>query len=286
MVEGRRAPDRGGSPRGAGGRESLREQQFRASFTGRGGAFPVGHNGVGVRGSAHEGAGDLVPRGETAITSRRHPGVSYDFPHAPFRRTGGSSGEGWLSFSAQDSSGIRVTKTYRLGNDPNLLDVEVRVAAPTHLGPVRYRIGWANPLPATELNTRPEERPAVAYLGTKLEAVDVRKIAKEGTKRLQGNVRWAGQRNKYFVATVIPDSASFPEVVFQQGSGKLPTAWLAGTAAPGTEVVRHGRLYAGPIHYETLVRIGAGLEELANLGWKWIVPVSALLLKCLVLSTR
>jgi YidC/Oxa1 family membrane protein insertase len=264
-------------------RESLATSQFRASFTGAGGAvsswvIPAYED------PRTKAPVDLVPRGETAMhVSVGTPGVSYDFTNAPFRKSGGSSGEGWLSFSAQDSSGIRVTKTYRLGNDPNLLGVEVRVAAPAHLGPIRYRIGWANPLPATELNTRPEERPAVAYLGTKLEAVDVRKIAKDGTKRLQGNVRWAGQRNKYFVATVIPDSASIPEVVFLQGREKFPVAWLAGTAAPGTEVVRHSRLYAGPIHYETFVRIGAGLEELANLGWKWIVPVSALLLKCLVL---
>lgn len=263
--------------------ESLATSQFRAAFTGAGGAvsswvLPA------YKDPRSKAPVDLVPPGETAMhVSVGTPGVSYDFTNAPFRKTGGSAGQGWLSFSAQDSSGIRVTKTYRLANDPNLLEVEVRVAAPAQLGPIRYRIGWANPLPVTEINTRPEERTAVAYLGTKLEAVDVRKIAKEGTKRLQGNVRWAGQRNKYFIATVIPDSSSIPEVVFQQGSGKYPIVWLAGTAAPGTEVVRHGRLYAGPIHYETLVRIGAGLEDLANLGWKWIVPVSALLLKSLVL---
>jgi YidC/Oxa1 family membrane protein insertase len=71
--------------------------------------------------------------------------------------------------------------------------------------------------------------------------------------------------------------------MFQPGTEKLPIVWLNGASAPGMEVVRHGRLYAGPIHYETLVQIGAGLEEVASLGpWKWIVPVSALLLRSLI----
>jgi YidC/Oxa1 family membrane protein insertase len=267
-------------------RDSLITSQFHASFTGQGGAvsswvLPQ------YRDPRRKAPLDLIPPGETAMhVTVGTPGVFYDFANAPFRKTGGSAREGWLAFSAEDSSGIRVTKTYRLAQDPNLLEVEVRVAAPAQLGPIRYRIGWANPLPLTEVNSRPEERIAVAYLGTRLEAEDMRRSAKDGVKRLQGNVRWAGQRTKYFIATVIPDSASIPEVVFQPGPGKVPIVWLAGTSAPGVEVVRHARLYAGPIHFETLVRIGAGLEELANLGWKWIVPVSAILLKSLVLIHR
>jgi YidC/Oxa1 family membrane protein insertase len=262
--------------------DSLATERFRAVFTSRGGAvsswvLPAYED------ARRAGPVDLVPRGQTAMhVAVGTPGISYDFTDAPFRKSGGSAREGWLSFAAQDSSGVRVTKTYRLASDHNLLDVEVRVSAPASLGPIRYRIGWANPLPLTERNAHTGERTAVAYLGAKLETVDPGKIAKEGTKRLQGNVRWAGQRNKYFMATVIPDSATVPEVFFQAGGEKLPIVWLTGSAAPGAEVVRHGRLYAGPIHFETLVRIGAGLEELANLGWKWILPVSALLLRSLI----
>ena len=262
--------------------DSLWTDRFRASFTSRGGAVSSWVL-PGYKDARRGGPVDLVPRGQTAMhVAVGTTGVSYDFTDAPFRKTAGSSHEGWLQFTAEDSSGVRVTKTYRLAQDPNLLDVEVRVVAPASLGPIRYRIGWANPLPLTELNAHPNERTAVAYLGARLEMVDAIKIGKEGTKRLQGNVRWAGQRSKYFIATVIPDSATIPEVMFQPGTEKLPIVWLNGAAAPGMEVVRHGRLYAGPIHFETLVRIGAGLEEVANLGWKWIVPVSALLLRSMI----
>jgi len=102
-------------------------------------------------------------------------------------------------------------------------------------------------------------------------------------KRFEGNVRWAGERSKYFLAAVIPDSATIPEVVVLPGMEKKPTAWLVGAAPPGTEIVRHVRVYAGAIEVDALSRIGAGLDETANLGWKWIVPLSKLLLGALVL---
>jgi len=262
--------------------DSLITSEFRARFTSTGGAvasWVLPH----YRDPRSDQAVNLIHPGVTAMHVAVGAGaVSYDFTRAPFRKVGGSASQGFITYEAQDSSGVRVTKTFRLSRDPHLLDLEVRVAAPPSLGPIQYRIGWAAPLPLTELYTRPMERTAVAYLGAKLETMDANRIAKEGTKRIVGNVRWTGERNKYFIASVIPDSATIPEVFFQAGAEKLPIVWLSGNAAPGTELVRHARIYAGPIHYETLVAIGAGLEEVANLGWKWIVPVSAILLKALV----
>ncbi|MGE5179215.1 MAG: membrane protein insertase YidC [Bacteroidota bacterium] len=262
-------------------RDSLVTDRFRAGFTNVGASVsswvlpayqdPRRHAPV-----------DLIPPGGSAMHVEVGAGAfNYDFSGAPFHRTG-SARQGTITYVAEDSSGIRVTKSFRLSRDPHLLEVEIRVSAPPALGPIRYRMGWAEPLPLTELNARPVERTAVAYLGAKLETIDEGRIAKEGTRRLSGNVRWAGERTKYFIATVIPDSATVTDVVFQQGPDKLPIVWLSGTAPPGMDLVRHARIYAGPIHFDTLVQIGAGLEDLANLGWKWIVPVSAVLLKALI----
>jgi len=262
--------------------DSLGTSEFRATFSSLG-ASVVSWTVPEYRNPRTKTPVNLITEGLSAMHVAVGAGsTTYDFSGVPFRKTGGSAGQGWLSYAAEDTNGVRVTKTYRVSRDPHLLDLEVRIAAPAAMGPIRYQFGWASPLPLTELNATPAERSAVAYLGTKLETVDPNKIAKEGTKRLAGNVRWAGERTKYFIATVIPDSAAVPEVLFQQGPDKLPIVWLTGEVVAGSEVVRSGRIYAGPIHFETLVRIGAGLEDLANLGWKWIVPVSALLLKSLV----
>src|SRR6185503_20156787 len=214
---------------------------------------------------------DLIPAGKSALhVVVGVSGGAFDYSDAPFRLAGGSEVEGKVTFVAEDSTGIRVTKTYRKTADPAVLDLEVRITAIPELGPVRYRIGWGTPLPQTEKTAKPQEFTAVAYLGAKLETIDSGKLAKDGMKRFEGNIRWAGERSKYFLAAVIPDSATMSEVVILPDGDKKPTAWLAGAAPPGAEIVRHARIYGGAIDVEALSRIGAGLDETANLGWKWI----------------
>ena len=209
------------------------------------------------------------------------PGSSYDFSDVPFRLVPGVPADSSISFMAEDSTGVRVTKTYRLSKNPRALDLELRVSAPPQLGPIQYRWGWATALPATERNDLPRQMQAVALIGDRLEAMDAARIQKAGPKSISGNVRWIADRSKYFVAALIPDSATVDAVLFAPTFDGHPTVWLAGAAPPGTEVVRHARLYAGPIHYDTLVAQGANLDRLANLGWRWITGFSALLLWCL-----
>ena len=261
----------------------FKSERFDAVLTSEGAAVSSWVLGA-YRDPSTKAAVNLIPSGETALhVVVGLSGGAYDYSRASFRVADGSDMEGRISFVAEDSTGIRVTKTYSKTADPAILDVEVRIAADPELGPIRYRIGWGSPLPQTEPSAKPQEFTAVAYLGAKLETVDAGKLAKDGMKRFEGNVRWAGERSKYFLAAVIPDSATVPEVVVLPDLEKKPTAWLAGAAPPGTEIVRHARIYAGAIEVEGLSRIGAGLDETANLGWKWIVPLSKLLLGALVL---
>ncbi len=96
-----------------------------------------------------------------------------------------------------------------------------------------------------------------------------------------GNVRWVASRNKYFIAAVIPDSGTVSDVVFRNAGNGLSTSWLLGAVPPGGEVARHTRIYGGPIRFETLASIGSGLDEVANLGWRWMRGISVLLLRCL-----
>jgi len=222
---------------------------------------------------------DLVPPASRAYkVIVEAGGKALDFSQAPFRITDDRAEQGVLSFEARDQSGIRVVKTYRIGNDRRLLDTEVRVLAPAELGPVRYRIGWGTPLPLTEPSTQPNQLQAVALLGTKLEHVTGAKEASP-ERVLSGNIRWVASRSKYFIAAVIPDSGTVSEVALRSDGGWHTTSWLIGTASPGVEAVRHARVYAGPIHYETLAAIGAGLDEVANLGWRWLRGISVLLLQ-------
>lgn len=224
---------------------------------------------------------NLVAPGQRALLlTVSTPYFTYDFTDVPFRVEGIATGAE-VTFVAEDSSGVRVSKRYRMVPGTTAMDVEVHVSAPPALGPLRYQIGWAASLPNTERNVNMLQVQAVALLGDKLEHYDAKRLGKDGPKTFQGNVRWAGNRTKYFVAALIPDSATVGDIQFAATSDGHPTVWLAGGAPAGTEIRRHARLYAGPVHYETLVTQGARLDLLANLGWAWIVPLSALLLRLL-----
>jgi YidC/Oxa1 family membrane protein insertase len=225
---------------------------------------------------------NLVPPGQRALQLVvTTPYFTYDFTDVPFRAVPAGAMDSSVTFVAEDSSGVRVSKTYRMGPGSVALDLELRIRVPPDYGPIQYRWGWARALPITETNVNPRLNQAVALVGDKLEALDAARIQKEGTKAVKGNVRWAGDRSKYFVAALVPDSATVEDAQFTTLEDGQPTVWLLGAAPPGTEIVRRAKLYAGPIHYVTLVAMGAELDRLANLGWRWITGVSALLLWCL-----
>lgn len=242
---------------------------------------------------------DLVPEGARAVQVAVRTGFGEtDWSRAPFRLADFDSAGGRIGFVARDSSGLRVEKLYRLSADRQLLDLRVKISGPPELGPLSYRLGWGVPLPITEQTAHIRDHQGVAYLGQKLVTESTVKKGKEKSdQRVEsGNVRWAGQRTRYFLAALIPDSSTIEQAVltYQPWSPprlpdvKLPgtdlvaaTAWLAAAAPPGTNIQAKARIYAGPIRYERLQAVGAGLEVAVNLGWKWLVPLSVLLLKLL-----
>jgi len=227
---------------------------------------------------------DLVRPGTRALQVVVSAGdATFDFSNVPFRLADYNETLGSITFTADDSSGVSVTKIFTLDRDRRLLDVEVRLSAPAGLGPIRYRIGWGAPLPITELYGKPIDLRGTALLGEKLVALDTRGLGKEAVRVEKGNVRWVGERSKYFIAALVPDSLTVEEAAFLPATDSSASAWLTGAATPGALVVRHARLYAGPLHFDTLQEIGSGLEQAVNLGWKFLHPVSKFLLKCLLL---
>jgi YidC/Oxa1 family membrane protein insertase len=263
----------------------IRNEHFQAVFSSEGGSI-VGWTlprYPDLMHGAEKAPVNLVPPGERAMNvSVTTSSFDYDFAHAPFRVDEVLSSESAVMFVAEDASGVRVTKSYRVAPDPRAMDVEIHIRVPAAYGAIQYRWGWDAPLPITEHHARenPKERQAVALVGDKVEVYDIEKLSKGGPKELTGTIRWAGSRNKYFVAVLLPDSATVSSVHFAGATGTqgLPVVTMNGAAPPGTEVIRRARLYAGPVHYETLVAQGAELDRLANLGWRWITGLSALLL--------
>lgn len=225
---------------------------------------------------------DLVPPGRRTMKLWvSTPYFDYDFSSVPFRVEAPAPFDSSITFVAEDSSGIRVRRTYRVSSNSQTIDMEQRISVPPELGPIRFRYGWGCALPVTEIVIRPHDIRAVALIGDKQEDYDQPRIQKAGTAALKGNVRWAANRSKYFVAVVVPDSASVEDVVFAPAEDGGATVFIAGAAAPGTEIIQKSRLYAGPVHYQALLALGSELDRLANLGWRWATGLSAFLLSAL-----
>jgi YidC/Oxa1 family membrane protein insertase len=247
----------------------LKTALFDATFSSRGGTitrFVLPQYPDLGRGNAPV---NLVPDGRRALRLWvSTPYFNYDFTDVPFRVEAAAAFDSSVTFVAEDSSGVKVRKRFRVSADSRALDLEIRISVPPEFGPIQYRYGWGSALPNTEKEIQPHDIRAVALVGDKQEEVDAGKIQKDGSRALKGNVRWVANRNKYFAAAILPDSATAEEVSFAPGDDGGAVVYVVGSAAPGTEVVRHGRLYAGPIHYDTLVMQGAELDRLANLGWR------------------
>lgn len=102
----------------------------------------------------------------------------------------------------------------------------------------------------------------------------------------EGVVHWAGVRSKYFLAAIMPRLAESGrsgvdgQVGIRRGAGEghIRTEVLLPLNLSGpTEYVID--LYAGPMDYSVLSQFKVGLEKAVDLGWRWIVPFSKLLIK-------
>ncbi|MGH7682242.1 MAG: membrane protein insertase YidC, partial [Candidatus Eiseniibacteriota bacterium] len=113
---------------------------------------------------------NLIPEGQRAMklwVSTAY--FDYDFSNVPFRVLPAAAFDSSITFVAEDSSGIRVQRTYRVSSNSPTIDVEQRILVPAEMGPIRFRYGWGCVLPLTETSVRPHDVRAVALIGDKQE---------------------------------------------------------------------------------------------------------------------
>ena len=121
-------------------------------------------------------------------------------------------------------------------------------------------------------------------------------IGKKPFSELQENpALWTGVSNKYFACILIPDkpfingnmmvSYEFKEekepdkTYFVLESMALIKDW---SIEPGKDFTENIRYFAGPKEITLLKKTGDNTSEIMHLGWKWLEPISQLLLVCLV----
>ena len=219
------------------------------------------------------------PRGGAPIDlSRSHFEVVG--ARSPIRLEAGS-GPYALELRAAAAGGGLFIKRFTF--DPDHYDFQVDLALERGLGIPEigsYTLEWTAGLPLTEASPADDLQSfRVSAQGDRgIERKRPGNFKKEESARLPGTIQWTCMQSKYFMVALIPldtkngtaellgrDSDHWMGMRFMQ-----PTPWRS--------PVDRYRVYAGPIALDRIRDLGVGLEANVELGWRWIRPLSNLLL--------
>jgi YidC/Oxa1 family membrane protein insertase len=140
-----------------------------------------------------------------------------------------------------------------------------------------YQIDWDGGLTYSEKDKIDESNNAVAgaYLGGGLLKLDAKDAKQPYQEEESGKAQWVAVRNKYFVAALIPQRETAG--IYLHGARKPGNdfenylAAIKMTLPAGQNVVEdHYRLYVGPLDYNTVKSLHAGLEKIMDFGWEWL----------------
>lgn len=204
-----------------------------------------------------------------------------------------------LIFTAKDASGLVVRQVWRARPDDYVLDYQVEITGVPEAWKISdYSITFRSWPLVTEGNLQSDERSlrVSSMLGS-----DVHKDHAPGLlkspKSYDGNVQFAAVQNRYFLAAAAVLEGASRGVTARAERRTLP-AELASSLPPGAKPeqevaintlrmalagqTRHRFVtFFGPVEYFRLSSLKMHLERAVDLGWSWVLPFSAALLKLL-----
>ncbi|MEF8939044.1 MAG: membrane protein insertase YidC [Salinivenus sp.] len=185
-----------------------------------------------------------------------------------------------LTFEAPLGDGA-LRQTYTFHPDDYDLGLSVQQVNPASFATDEgYSLAWHGGMPYSEGGQEDELQYTglYAYSGETLESV-LLSDGDHGETRLSGAVSWIAVKNKYFTATVMPDSPdgvlgaslvgdkvgrATSEADFKELTGRLQLP------RPRSEAqVDEFHLYAGPIDYYSLAGYERDLYAMVDYGWDW-----------------
>ena len=210
------------------------------------------------------------------------------------------TGPNSLILSVVTAGGLEIRKIFTFRPDTYGVEVDLVVVAPDEsarqsLGlagsPERFRFGWNQGIAPTE-RVQKMELPSLRSLARVGEDYhykkrqNLKKSVEKVEGQWRGSVQFAGLQNRYFaVYGIVPQEQGKPvEGVIRLSGDKEFEAQLWTIDVPaargiGDEIaVARLDLYIGPQETERLQSYGQGLEKSMDLGWKFIRPLSELVL--------
>jgi len=192
------------------------------------------------------------------------------------RQESRSDGGKRIRFEARSGSAT-VTKVFELPPTGYLIDAQVQIEGLTDAE--SYRIGWTGGIPRAERNEKAYHTALAAMVlkGKNKENVHPGSFKNQSEKLVEGNIRWAGVRNKYFMAVIIPPESSSNRVVVTGSNEPKRVGAEIVMPVSGGDARHLFRVYLGPMDYEMLKAQGYSLESAVDLGFKIFRPVAQLL---------
>ncbi|MBM3162738.1 MAG: membrane protein insertase YidC [Chlorobi bacterium] len=178
--------------------------------------------------------------------------------------------------------GQAIDIAYRISGNSYKIDYDVKLTGFNNaLAGNEYQLQWDGGLTYTEKNREDESHNALAsaYLGGSLVKIDASKDNQTYREEQSGEAGWVAVRNKYFTAALIPGSRT--DGIYLEGK-RMPghfEEYLASlkmaVSSTGAVTENHYRLYIGPLDYNTVKTLDAGLEKIMDFGWDWLTrPVA------------
>lgn len=186
-----------------------------------------------------------------------------------------------VSLDAVDSSGGRVTKTYRFHRSSYVIDVAYEI---TNLGSVAiqpfayFQLLRDSKPPAGDSAMLPTYTGAAVYTEKdKFKKVAFGDMDKDKTPYPKNsNDGWVAMLQHYFFSAWLPKNGTPREFFTRHLDGGVYAAGViipAGNIEPGQSVTLTVPLYAGPEEHEKLAKIAPGLELTIDFGWLTIIAV-------------
>ncbi|MBI4720906.1 MAG: membrane protein insertase YidC [Chitinivibrionia bacterium] len=191
-----------------------------------------------------------------------------------------------LEFRATGENGGTISRYYAFSESSYTVKAGMRLQ-PASFPFVRSLVwGFGRGLRSTEENTLDDYMSfqAATQLGEELHALKPKDFSKKSSEHFEGTVRWVSLQTKYFIAAMIPSESSGGKVEFLgrkqdhflNASLDMPVKERRG------EIEQEVSIYVGPLDLKGLKSFGVGLEKNVNMGYKWIRPVSWLILWSLI----
>jgi YidC/Oxa1 family membrane protein insertase len=199
-------------------------------------------------------------------------------------RPGDEPGGREVILRAERGDGLRVERRYVLRDGSYVIDHSVHVRAPSGGGVARPDVvvlGWRSGIAFTERAESVDQghMNGLAMVGEELHEWKPGSFKKNGPKSVDGNVRWLGVRNKYFISVIIPEPGTAVSVHADgDPTSSRNAVWVDLPISSATAFAARVQVYAGPSDFSRLQALGNDLEKAVRLGWSWIRPVSKLML--------